>query len=691
MTLLILILRRCAPAVVPLACALAFSVSSNAMPQVTGDVRDALTNMPLAGARVSVQASNAPVMTDAQGGFTLPNAAGANLVVVGALKGYYNGSATVSAPVSGVSIVLETSHGGQQCGYTLASPTSCGLCHPNQYGQWANSPMQKAGMNTWVYDIYDGTGTAGGLGGFVYTRDSVHALHNPQSECASCHQPQPWIEQPFTAMEPLNALSQGAFHGVSCDVCHKVADIDEAKVDFPGIYPGVVTFNRPDDPLATHQVQYGNLGDSSVHLAGVMRSSYQPQLTAAVCAACHQDKNDPDGDGDFDEPNGVLSEPTYGEWLASDYANPASPHYATCTTCHMPAYGETRAAQFGNLAPLRDPETIRSHAIVGTTPEFLESAVELTVDLARDANGIDVVATVANTGTGHHVPTGVTVRNMILLVEARRVSDGALLTHVGGQTVHALGGVGSPQQGYYAGLPGKLYAKVNHDAAGNSPTFFTDATGIQFDSRIPALTEDVTQYRFATPPGTGDVAVSAKLVYRRAWRFLVDAKQWTTDGHGNPLADVQAPHYGHVMESLDATVPEQVGPGAAYCMSDANSTGAPALVSATGSASVAANDLVLVASNVPPATHGLFFLGTQSALRPLGNGTLCVGGAMRRFPTFGPTASTIVQQQAAAVFGTPGFQVQPGTTLHFQCWFRDTAVPGAGLDLSDAYQVTFVP
>ena len=31
-------------------------------------------------------------------------------------------------------------------------------------------------------------------------------------------------------------------------------------------------------------------------LAGLMQPSYQPQLEAELCAACHQDKNDPDED-----------------------------------------------------------------------------------------------------------------------------------------------------------------------------------------------------------------------------------------------------------------------------------------------------------------------------------------------------------------------------------------------------------
>jgi cysteine-rich repeat protein len=103
-------------------------------------------------------------------------------------------------------------------------------------------------------------------------------------------------------------------------------------------------------------------------------------------------------------------------------------------------------------------------------------------------------------------------------------------------------------------MPGKFFAKVNHDALGNGPTFFTDATGIQFDNRIPALQIDASQYTFELPQEDGLVNVRARLIYRRAFRFLVDAKQWTQDGHGNPLEDVLPPHYGHLMEQIEGIV-----------------------------------------------------------------------------------------------------------------------------------------
>lgn len=481
------------------------------------------------------------------GQFSLPAAQGTNLVLAAAAKGYFTGAVVVSTPASDVIVALDAVPPGDDSTYALVEPTTCGQCHPNQMTQWTGSPMHRAGTNTWLYDLYDGTGTAGGMGGWVYVRDSEHAPANLASECASCHQPEPWVAAPFSPLEPIGSLSPAALHGVSCDVCHKIAHIDETKTNFPGIYPGVVTLTRPQGPTYD-QVQYGLLGDATFTRPNRMRASYQPQLEAAVCAACHQDKNDPDQDGDFEEPNGVVSEPTYLEWLASPYGDPLSPLYASCVDCHMPASGATTVCNVLVPPLLRDPPTIRHHTIEGTTAAFLENAATLTLDCQAGGGTLTARAIVTNDRTGHHLPTGVTIRNVILRIDAWREEDGALLAHTGAQTIHTLGGVGDPAQGFLSGQPGKLYAKFNHDADGHGPVFFTEATGIEWDNRIPALAADTTSYSFAVPPGGGTLRVRARLIYRRSVQAITAAKGWTLDGHGNPLADVQPPHFGHLME-----------------------------------------------------------------------------------------------------------------------------------------------
>ncbi|MCP5021986.1 MAG: hypothetical protein GY930_09420 [bacterium] len=514
---------------------------------VSGTVKDATTLAPIADAIVGVQTTPFRAVSASDGTFEIYLAPGNNQIVAGGKKGFFNSSVAANAASFDIEILLTEVPLGTNTGYAFVDSTDCGVCHPNQEAEWNNSAMALAGTNTWVHDIYAGDGTAGGLGGFVYTRDSVFAGTNPDSECASCHQPERWVSAGFSGrMEgPTDGTypSAAVTHGISCDVCHKIADVDRDKINTPGIFPGAVTINLPD----SGQIQYGAYPDSDFHAAGTMEPAYQPQLMAEVCGACHQDKNDPDENHSY---NGIISEPTYTEWKESAFGDPNSIHFKTCVDCHMPATGATQACI--NVPYHRDPSAIRSHVIEGTTAAFLDNAVELTLQ-ANDVGGeLQVQVDILNSLTGHHVPTGVTIRNMILVVQAWEDGNDPLtdpLVNTSTQVIHGLGGVGNPAQGYYAGLPGKFFAKHNHDATGAGPTFFTDATGILFDTRIPALATDTTNYTFSMPAtGTGTVHVRARLIYRRSFRFLTDAKGWTQDGHGNPLEDVAAPYYGHLME-----------------------------------------------------------------------------------------------------------------------------------------------
>ncbi|MEM7166170.1 MAG: carboxypeptidase regulatory-like domain-containing protein [Planctomycetota bacterium] len=515
--------------------------------QVSGTVRDSATLQPIAGAIVTLQGTSTRTTTDGAGGFSLPGVSGSSLVIVAANKGYYHGPSIVTTPATGLVYDLVAVPVMDNPNYTWVTNTSCSFCHTDQFNQYSGTPMQDTGDNLWVYDLYNGTGTAGGMGGFVYTQDSVHAATFPEGECASCHQPQHWINAPFSALEPIGAQTVDGQAGVSCDVCHKVADVNLAQVNATGFHAGAVTVTRPDAPGGvTQQVMYGPLGDVDYVITDAMNPSYQPGIETTTCAVCHQYNSDPDQDQNFDEPGSISGQSTYAEWLASPYgANPAAPTYQTCADCHMPAANNDGCVV---LPVTREAGQIRSHDIRGTTPEYLENAVTMTVTSNVVGSDLQVQVDVENDQTGHAVPGGVSIRNMVLVVEAVRISDGMVLNHTGSQTVHALGGVGNPAQGYYSGLPGKLFAKVLEDGTGAAPVLFTEATAVQFDTRILPLATDTTNYTFAIPANTGGIEVRARLIYRRAFRVLVDAKNWTVTGHGDPLADIQAPHYGHLME-----------------------------------------------------------------------------------------------------------------------------------------------
>jgi len=125
--------------------------------------------------------------------------------------------------------------------------------------------------------------------------------------------------------------------------------------------------------------------------------------------------------------------------------------------------------------------------------------------------------------------------------------------------------------------------------------------------------------------------------------------------------------------------------GTNYCRVNPNSTGAPAIFTALGSASVAANDVTLQAAPVPNQPY-IFFFGPNPIEIPFGNGFLCVGGGLTRIL---PPATAFLNR-AERVLDLPTYGIAPGT-LRFQCWFRDPAGGGAFFNLSDGYVVTFVP
>jgi hypothetical protein len=155
-----------------------------------------------------VQAQPIRTQTDHQGEFLLA-VDGDDLVIDAAHKGYFNGRRILSSPTAAAGIELDRVSVGDEPNYDFVRPGACGACHPNQLSQWRNSPMARTGNNPWVYDLFSGDGTAGGQAGFVYRRDSRLVQSDPASECASCHQPEQWVQQPGASLDAVGALSEG--------------------------------------------------------------------------------------------------------------------------------------------------------------------------------------------------------------------------------------------------------------------------------------------------------------------------------------------------------------------------------------------------------------------------------------------------------------------------------------------------
>ena len=131
------------------------------------------------------------------------------------------------------------------------------------------------------------------------------------------------------------------------------------------------------------------------------------------------------------------------------------------------------------------------------------------------------------------------------------------------------------------------------------------------------------------------------------------------------------------------------GLGDNYCINVVNSTGSGAEMSATGTLSIATNNLALHAGPVPNQP-GLFFYGPTQLQQPFGNGFLCITGNLVRLDVVFASAN-----QMSFAIDYPNLpslgQVTAGDTRFFQAWYRDPAAGGAFFNLSDGLELTFEP
>ena len=139
--------------------------------------------------------------------------------------------------------------------------------------------------------------------------------------------------------------------------------------------------------------------------------------------------------------------------------------------------------------------------------------------------------------------------------------------------------------------------------------------------------------------------------------------------------------------------------GTNYCLALANSTGATGAISATGSTSVAANDVTLTAASLPTNAFGYFLtsLTQQVVVLPGGSqGNLCLGGAIGRYvgpgqvQNSGATGSFSLALDLTATPTPNGLvAVAAGETWNFQAWHRDSVGGNATSNFTDGLSVSF--
>jgi hypothetical protein len=139
------------------------------------------------------------------------------------------------------------------------------------------------------------------------------------------------------------------------------------------------------------------------------------------------------------------------------------------------------------------------------------------------------------------------------------------------------------------------------------------------------------------------------------------------------------------------------GPGEIVCAPAIdNSTGWPALINATGTDVLAANDLGLEARSLPTQTFGFFIVSRTpaSVLNPGGSqGRLCLGGAIGRYQNqvqnSGALGVIAIPVNTNALPSPTGpIAAAVGEQWFFQAWYRD-ANPTSTSNFTDTVAVTF--
>ena len=124
-----------------------------------------------------------------------------------------------------------------------------------------------------------------------------------------------------------------------------------------------------------------------------------------------------------------------------------------------------------------------------------------------------------------------------------------------------------------------------------------------------------------------------------------------------------------------------------YCAVNNNSSGQPALMSHTGTTSIAANNFALVTSGAPANTLGLFYYGANEMQAAFGNGFRCVGGTVWRLGIRPSNGSGVAS--FAIDFGAVPAPITASSTWKFQYWYRNPAAGGANFNLSNGLSATF--
>jgi hypothetical protein len=504
---------------------------------------------PVADVRMRVAGDINYALTDREGKFVLGTAHLPNqrLMVTAGKDGWFN-NAGIAAPAGKIrDIVLNPLPMGDRPDYRFISPVTCSRCHAKVTRYWDRSKMAHTTANPKVLGMYYGT-DAGGRGGI----GPGYKIDNPKDNgnCAICHAPSAAVSYLGTR-DLNNALwsPRTEWEGISCDYCHKVRKVVK-KTDQPSHYAPVL---KRHNPAKGNSIMVFGPYDDVVN--GIMAASYSPVFDQGrFCATCHNHFKQLPRNASWDHRNVYTDEEwagfglkdnnklpiqtTYLEWKQWQDALPAddSNKGKKCQDCHMSWRKEMlpydnyvvdgQARQMWGVK--RSPKQIRPHHFDGGTATQLKTALSMEVEGEVIGETLKVRVFITNTNGGHWVPTGETMRSVMLLVEAAD-SHERPLKMLSGTRLPAWAGQGNPAKGNFAGLPGKVFARVLQDDRGNLNVPFWKATGVAFDSRIRPKKTVTLEFTFAVKDPDDEPTAKAKLIYRPVFKDLAAIKNWKTE------------------------------------------------------------------------------------------------------------------------------------------------------------------
>ncbi len=476
---------------------------------------------------------------------------------------------------------------------------NCGICHNNLFDANSNDVS--------VESEWSATMMANAARDPLWrAKFASELIRNPaltdvlNNKCTRCHAPMANEESSYFPGDteffgagfanPSNLYHDAAMDGVSCTLCHQIADT--AALGTPDGASGhfvIEEFANPFDRPAFGQ--YSNPRVNPMRNNAVFTPRHSAHVSdSAICATCHNLMTPVlDSRGEVIPGAEFPEQVVYTEWENSTFADGRS-EASTCQECHMARANGVRIANRPRNLPRRN--NFARHGFYGgntlmldilganrnaldvadgdfaaaidATRATLKSAADLVIEEATISAGELLVRVRITNNTGHKIPTSYPSRRIYVHLTVADPAGNMLfesgrLNKATGRVVGVKADSGSGYERHFASeitnpYQVQVYEAIMGDSDGNQTYTLLRASKYLKDNRIPprgfpmrsapaevavigvgndpdfVAGSDRVTYRVRLPAGTARVVVNAELNYQTlAYGYLLDLKQDAAD------------------------------------------------------------------------------------------------------------------------------------------------------------------